>query len=263
MRRKTTLFGIGFLIITFFVLHIDCIKGPSEIEKTIHCGSAKAVPLNASNFDSLALDYGITSVVEFYSAGSPICTAMAWVIDCMAARSADTILFGAVNIDTDDALLIQYDIDTLPTYLFFHKSIQVAKRSYSAIAPGAYDSLTLILNDILAGRAVPVVLTSENFATLVAAADCISVVEFFSPHCGYCQAMEAPLSSLSLRFNNRALIGKVNVDEQDSLRSAYGVMSWPTLIFFAGGVEQSREIGYMPEDSLAARLDGLLLGTVY
>jgi thioredoxin 1 len=75
--------------------------------------------------------------------------------------------------------------------------------------------------------------------------------------------MEAPLASLALRFSNRALIGKVNVDEQDSLRGAYGVMSWPTFIFFAGGVEQSREIGPMPEDSLAARLDGLLLGTFY
>lgn len=274
MRRKTILFGAGILVVTIFLMHARCVKEPAGIEPPSHLEPDSAVALNASNFDSLALDSGVVAVVEFYSAGCQVCAGMAWVIDSLATVWKDSVLVGAVNTDNDDTLWKRFAVNTVPTYLFFHDSMLITQRSYASVTPAAYDTLAFILREMLAGRLSldtsdtvrpadtipdgPVVLKPDNFAALTAVAGRVSMVEFFSPLCGACQLMESTVDSLAAMFKGRALISKVNVNEQDSLRQAFAVNSWPTFIFFAGGVEQSRRIGSMPFDSLAAVIEGML-----
>jgi thioredoxin 1 len=85
------------------------------------------------------------------------------------------------------------------------------------------------------------------------------MVDFFSPLCGACQAMDGIVDSLSLQFAGRALIGKVNVLEDTTLQRTFAIQWWPTFVFLNGGVETRRVIGVTPRETLAAILDSLLM----
>ena len=53
-------------------------------------------------------------------------------------------------------------------------------------------------------------------------------------------------------------MGKVNVDEQNSLAAQFGVMSIPTVVLFENGKEVDRRVGAMPIDAYKAMIDAHL-----
>ena len=68
--------------------------------------------------------------------------------------------------------------------------------------------------------------------------------------------MLAPvIEDLSGQYEGRALVGKVNVDEEPELAMRYGVMSIPTVIFFKDGKEIDRKVGVMPPAAFTQVLD--------
>ena len=59
--------------------------------------------------------------------------------------------------------------------------------------------------------------------------------------------MLAPtIDKIADEFEGKALVGKVNVDDEPGLAQRFGVMSIPTVIFFKDGVEFDRKVGVMP-----------------
>ena len=68
--------------------------------------------------------------------------------------------------------------------------------------------------------------------------------------------MLAPvIENLAGQYEGRALVGKVNVDEEPELAMRYGVMSIPTVIFFKDGKEIDRKVGVMPPAAFTQVLD--------
>ena len=63
------------------------------------------------------------------------------------------------------------------------------------------------------------------------------------------------IEQLARDYEGRAVVGKVDVDEQGELAMRYGVMSIPTVIFFKDGKEIHREVGAMPKEVFAKLLD--------
>jgi thioredoxin 1 len=106
-----------------------------------------------------------------------------------------------------------------------------------------------------------VMLDKTNFAALVAVPGRVSMVEFYHPGCPPCMKMDGIVGNLGARFGGRALIGKVNVDTDDSLKSAFPVIPTPTFLFFNGGTLTGSSRGVFKEDSLAAVIDSLLAGS--
>jgi thioredoxin 1 len=66
------------------------------------------------------------------------------------------------------------------------------------------------------------------------------------------------IEQLADQYNGKALIGKVNVDEESELAMRYQVMSIPTVILFRNGKEIAREVGVMPKDKYASLLEANL-----
>ena len=50
--------------------------------------------------------------------------------------------------------------------------------------------------------------------------------------------------------NGKAVLAKVNVDEQQDLAVRYGVTSIPTIIVFKNGKEVKRSLGFIPKDKI-------------
>ena len=66
------------------------------------------------------------------------------------------------------------------------------------------------------------------------------------------------IEDLANQYEGKAVVGKVNVDDEQELAIRYGVMSIPTVIFFKNGKEIDRKVGLMPAQAYTAVLDANL-----
>ena len=97
----------------------------------------------------------------------------------------------------------------------------------------------------------------EGFDKAISAGG-ITMVDFWASWCGPCKMLAPVIDDLAGRYEGKAVIGKVNVDDEQALAGEYGVMSIPTVIFFKGGREIDRKVGVMPADAYTAILDANL-----
>ena len=75
----------------------------------------------------------------------------------------------------------------------------------------------------------------------------LMMVDFWADWCGPCRMLGPVIEDLADRYEGKAVVGKVNVDDEQELAIRYGVMSIPTVIFFKDGKEIDRKVGVMPE----------------
>ena len=69
---------------------------------------------------------------------------------------------------------------------------------------------------------------------------------------------KAVSNGISSKYEGKALVGKVNVDDEPNLAMRFGVMSIPTVIFLKDGKEFDRKVGVMPPQAYTAVLDANL-----
>ena len=86
----------------------------------------------------------------------------------------------------------------------------------------------------------------------------LMMVDFWADWCGPCKMLAPVIENLAGQYEGRALVGKVNVDEEPELAMRYGVMSIPTVIFFKDGKEIDRKVGVMPAAAFTQVLDANL-----
>ncbi len=101
-------------------------------------------------------------------------------------------------------------------------------------------------------------LTKENFAAEVLQGSTPIVVDFWAEWCGPCKALGPLLQELATEYEGRVRVGKVNIDEHQTLASQYGIQSIPTLLFFAKGQVTEQVVGLRSKKDLKTKFDRLL-----
>lgn len=100
--------------------------------------------------------------------------------------------------------------------------------------------------------------TTENFDREVLEADVPVLVDFYADWCGPCKMMAPLVEQLAGEYEGRVKIGKCNIDEEETIRARYGVMSIPTMKIFVEGEEKASLVGAMTKDALEDQLKAVL-----
>lgn len=93
--------------------------------------------------------------------------------------------------------------------------------------------------------------SSDSFQTdVLDVKDKPVLVDFWAPWCGPCQAQGPILDELADNIGEKAMVFKVNVDENNELASHYGVMSIPALKVFKNGEVVQEMVGVHDKNQL-------------
>lgn len=99
-----------------------------------------------------------------------------------------------------------------------------------------------------------VILTDANFADTLATSAQPILVDFWAEWCGPCRLVAPVLDEIATEYGDKISIGKLDIDENPRITSGFDVMSIPTLILFADGVEKKRIIGARRKEVLVTEL---------
>ena len=91
-----------------------------------------------------------------------------------------------------------------------------------------------------------VVLTDANFDELVINSKQPVLVDFWAEWCGPCRMVGPVVEELAKEYEGKAVIGKMDVDNNPKIATEYGIMSIPALLFFKDGKVVDKQIGLAP-----------------
>ncbi|MDR3093855.1 MAG: thioredoxin [Bacteroidales bacterium] len=103
-----------------------------------------------------------------------------------------------------------------------------------------------------------VVITESNFEEMVLKSDKPVLVDFWAEWCGPCRMIAPLVEQLATEYEGKAVVGKVDIEENGEITSQYGILSIPTLLYFKNGEIVDKQVGSTSKDVLAAKLDALL-----
>ena len=97
-------------------------------------------------------------------------------------------------------------------------------------------------------------ITKDNFEKEIINSELPVLLDFWAPWCGPCRMTAPVIAQVAEKYAGKAKVGKVNVDEENDLAAAFGIVSIPTLVVLKGGKVVSRATGFRSEADIAAML---------
>lgn len=98
--------------------------------------------------------------------------------------------------------------------------------------------------------------TDSNFESEVLKSNAPVLVDFWAPWCGPCRMMGPIVEELAKEMEGgKVKIGKVNVDENQTVAGQYNVMSIPTFLVFKDGKVVDQQVGGAAKEALKQLLE--------
>jgi thioredoxin 1 len=101
-------------------------------------------------------------------------------------------------------------------------------------------------------------ITDANFEEMVAKSTKPVLLDFWAEWCGPCRMVGPVVEELSKDYDGKAVVGKVNVDNNPNISMQFGIRNIPTILFFKDGKVVDKQVGAVPKAVLAGKLDAQL-----
>jgi thioredoxin 1 len=80
------------------------------------------------------------------------------------------------------------------------------------------------------------------------------LVDFWAPWCGPCKMLGPVLEEVEKEIGGKAVVAKVNVDDEQDLAAKFGVSSIPTIVIFKNGEAVDRSVGFIGKEKVISLL---------
>lgn len=101
-------------------------------------------------------------------------------------------------------------------------------------------------------------ITEANFDEIVANSDKPVVLDFWAAWCGPCKMVGPLIEEMHNEYEGKAIIGKVDVDNNPTIAGKFGVRNIPTIVYLKGGEIVDKSVGAVPKAQLTSKLDAIL-----
>jgi thioredoxin 1 len=102
-------------------------------------------------------------------------------------------------------------------------------------------------------------ITDKNYTELVENSSVPVMIDFWAEWCGPCRMVGPIVDELATEYSGKAVIGKVNVDENPDISAKFGIRNIPTVLFLKAGQVVDKSVGAVPKNVLSEKMDALLV----
>mgnify|MGYP001444142240 FL=1 len=97
--------------------------------------------------------------------------------------------------------------------------------------------------------------TDANFQAEALDSEKVVIVDFWAEWCGPCKMVGPVVEQIAKDYDGKAVVGKLNVDQNPETAMKYGIRSIPTILFLKGGEIVDRQVGTVSRDVLIKKLE--------
>ena len=101
-------------------------------------------------------------------------------------------------------------------------------------------------------------ITDSTFKDLVLNSDKPVLVDFWAVWCGPCRTLGPIIEEVSNDFEGKAVVGKIDVDNNQEVSMEYGIRNIPTVLIFKNGEVVDKLVGVAPKEVIAEKLSAHL-----
>lgn len=113
-------------------------------------------------------------------------------------------------------------------------------------------------NNLLYVNKMAVEITDSNFTEVAINSDKPVMIDFWAEWCGPCRMVTPIVEEMAHDYAGKAVVGKVNVDENPDVSAKFGIRNIPTIIFLKGGQVVDKSVGAVPKNVLTEKMEALL-----
>ena len=101
-------------------------------------------------------------------------------------------------------------------------------------------------------------ITDSSFPETVLKSDKPVLVDFWAVWCGPCRTLGPIIEEVASDFEGKAIVGKVDVDNNQDISMQYGIRNIPTVLIFKNGEVVDKLVGVAPKEVIAEKLSAHL-----
>ncbi len=225
---------------------------------------ATVINTNQQSIDRV-LAAGLPVLLAFWRPGAPIAPAQEAVLDQLAQEYEGRAILARVNADEELDLVRRFRVSNTPVYVLLRNG----RAELALASDDARNKVEGWLAHFVDGKPQPpvqaasaqagggngqvLILTDAIFQQTINQPTPV-LVDFWAPWCGPCRMVAPSVEKLAQEFAGRAVVGKLNVDENQVTAQRYQVMSIPTLLIFKNGQVVDQIVGAQPFQALQQHL---------